>query len=118
MNSRGQPPDYGRRLIPVLIDEAARERPNDPFAFVAQTGNAEDSLQTVTYSQFANAINSCAWWMEAQVGISKSFDTLAYFGRSGLISCILMIAAIKTGHQVSSLVANICLVSLFWFLST
>ena len=110
MDSQGRTPQYGRRLIPILIDQAARERPSDPFAFIARSSNTEDGFQTVTYSQFANAINSCAWWMAAQVGISKEFDTLAYFGRSSLISCVLMIAAIKTGHQVSSLVAIIFLV--------
>lgn len=102
MGSLGTTPQFGRRLIPILIDEAARERPDDSFAFVARSSNPEDGCQTVTYSQFANAINSCAFWLEAQVGRSKRFDTLAYFGRSSLISCILLIAAIKTGHKVSS----------------
>lgn len=104
---RAQTPRYGRRLIPVLIDEAAREKPNDIFAFVARSLNNEEGFQTVIYCQFANAINSCAWWLEAQVGISKNFDTLAYFGLFGLISCVLMIVAIKMGHQVPTLIANI-----------
>lgn len=107
MSPQERTAQYGRRLIPILIDEAAQERPNDPFAFVAKSLNPEEGLQTVTYGQFANAINSCAWWLEEQVGRSENFDTLAYFGRSSLTSCILMIAAIKTGHQVSSVIAKV-----------
>ena len=95
-------PSYGRRLLPILIDQAAQERPNEPFAFVARSSQAEDGCQLVTHSQFANAVNSCAWWLEAQIGRSLRFDTVAYFGRSSLISCVLLIAAIKTGHQVAS----------------
>ena len=106
MGSQALTPPYGRRLIPVLIDEAAQEKPNDVFAFIARSLNTEEGFQTVTYGQFSNAINSCAWWLKAQVGTSNEFDTLAYFGRSSLISCVLMIAAIKTGHQVSSLVTT------------
>lgn len=103
MASSGQPPEYGRRLIPVLIDKTAQERPDDAFAFVARSTKVEDGCQTVTYNQFANAINHCALWLQAQVGRSQRFDTLAYFGRPSLMSCVLMIAAIKTGHQVSSI---------------
>lgn len=103
MCSRLRAPRYGRRLIPVLIDEAAQEKPNDIFAFIARNLKTEEGFQTVTYRQFANAINSCAWWLEAKVGTSNGFETLAYFGRSSLLSCVIMIAAIKTGHQVLSL---------------
>lgn len=102
MGSQALTPRYGRRLIPVLIDQAARDKPDDVFAFIARSLNTAEGFQTVTYCQFSNAINSCAWWLEAQVGTSNKFDNLAYFGRSSLISCVLMIAAIKTGHQVIS----------------
>lgn len=104
MPSQVLTPRYGRRLIPILIDEAAQEKPNDVFAFIARGLDTEEGFQTVTYRQFANAINSCAWWLEARLGTSNKFDTLAYFGPSSLLSCVVMIAAIKTGHQVVSLI--------------
>ena len=93
-------PSYGRRLIPSLIDEKALSAPNETYCYLAQTPRIEDGFRKISYRTFANAINACAWWIEATIGKGKDFATLAYLGPSDLRNTIAIIAAIKTGHKV------------------
>ena len=92
--------DYGRRLIPNLIDEYARKVPDKTYCFVARSLQVEDGFEAISYSRFANAINRCSFWMEAELGRGQNFDTVAYLGPFDLRTAILIVAAIKTGHKV------------------
>ena len=98
-------PDYGRRLIPCLIDEVASCTPHKIYCYLPLTTRTDDGFRAVTYQTFSNAINACAWWIEKEVGKGKDFATLAYLGPSDLRNIILIIAAVKTGHKVCKLLA-------------
>ena len=94
--------DFGRRLIPTLIDEFACSKPNKTYCFVARSSAVEDGFESISYSQFANAINRCSYWMDTQLGRGQNFNTVAYLGPSDcLLTIIIIVAAIKTGHKVS-----------------
>ena len=95
------PPKCGRRLVPHIIDEYANVNPRKVFASYPRSSNLQDGFRDVNYLQLANAINACAWWIEAQVGKGHNFETLAYIGPSDLRYAILTVAAIKTGYKVS-----------------
>ncbi|KAL8783658.1 MAG: hypothetical protein Q9195_009318 [Heterodermia aff. obscurata] len=92
-------PDYGRRLIPSLIDELAVCAPQRIYCHVPWTTRIEDGFRAVTYGCLSNAINACAWWIEAEIGKSKDFATIAYLGPSDLRNTIIIVAAIKAGHK-------------------
>ena len=94
-------PDYGRRLIPSLIDELATSTPQRIYWYLPLHTRIEDGFRALTYRSFSNAINACAWWIVAEFGKSKDFATLAYLGPSDLRNTIIILAAIKTGHKVT-----------------
>lgn len=101
-----QPPEYlppkcGKRLIPHIIDGLALTNPRKVFASYSRSSNLQEGFRDVNYLQLANAINSCAWWIESQVGKGHDFATLTYIGPSDLRYAILTVAAIKTGYKVS-----------------
>ena len=93
-------PDYGRRLIPSLIDELAISAPQRTYCYVPRTTRIEDGFRTITYQSLSNAINICARWIVAEIGISTDFATLAYLGPSDLRNTIIILGAIKAGHKV------------------
>ena len=95
-------PDYGRRLLPHLIDERARNNHSRPYASIPVSKEPKDGFRDISYAQFANAINRCARWLLDHVGKSGSFDTLAYMGPQDLRYQMIVISAIKTGHVVST----------------
>ena len=93
-------PNYGHRLIPQLIDERARSRPQDPVWSVPDSSNLADGFRDISYAQVARAINRAAWWIHENIGKSTTFETLAYIGPPDLRYAISTIAAQKTGHTV------------------
>ncbi len=99
MGSSG--PDYGRRLLPVLVDEISRDDPERIFASLARSSNPEDGFKDVTYRSFANAINKAAWWLETKLGKGQNFEVLAYAGPSDIRYPIIAYAAVKAGYKVS-----------------
>ena len=93
-------PNYGRRLIPSLIDELAISTPQRTYCYVPWTHKIEDGFRAITYQSLSNAINICARWIVAEIGISNDLATLAYLGPSDLRNTIIILAAIKAGHKV------------------
>ena len=94
--------DYGRRLLTHVIDERAHNGYTTPYASIPREdgSNEVESYQDISYCQFANAINKCAYWIEDEIGRSQSCETLAYIGPQDLRYQILGMAAVKTGHAV------------------
>ena len=93
-------PDYGRRLLPSLVDEIAAECPDRPFASIPNTIKPEDGFQNINFGALARAINRCSWWIEALVGKGNGFPTIAYMGPQDVLYLILVLACIKTGYKV------------------
>ena len=92
--------DFSKQLMPVVIDRIAKAEPDALFVALA-TGNG---YKKITFSQYANAINVAAYWLEHQLGKSNMDEGLAYFGAGPCDVCyaILLIAAVKAGYHVSS----------------
>jgi hypothetical protein len=93
-------PDYGRRLLPTVIDQLAETNPTRVFVSIPLTSNIEDGFQDITFKTLALAINRCAWWMEHTLGRSETFETLNYVGPQDLRYVLLLFAAIKNGYMV------------------
>ena len=92
--------NYGRRLIPHLIDERAQNGWGQPFTSISRSLNPSDGFRDISISQFANAVNHCAWWMQEALGKSQDAETIAYTGPSDIRYGILTIAAQKAGYKV------------------
>ncbi len=94
--------EYGHRLIPSLIDEKASVAPDEIYCYIPRTARIEDGFHSISYRRFSNAINACSYWIEAEIGKSENFATLAYLGPSDLRNILIIVAAVKTGHKVFS----------------
>lgn len=100
INMGADEPSFGRRLIPTLIDENAYCNPDGVYCFIPKGTTVEHGFEPVTYNSFAHAIDRCSHWMEAELGRGQNFNTVAYLGPSDLLTSIIIVAAIKTGHKV------------------
>jgi hypothetical protein len=96
--------DYGRRLVPLLLDEGAILDPSRAYASVPiDELDLSKGFKDITVKQVANAVNKASWWLEEQLGHSMPgvFETIAYFGPRDLRYVCLQIAAMKVGRKVS-----------------
>ena len=94
------PLDYGRRLIPTLVDEIAHSDPQRPFISIAKSPDLKDGFEDITYAFFARAVNRCAWWMQKELGESKTPRPLLYLGPLDLRYLLIILAAAKTRNIV------------------
>ena len=96
--------ELGKRLIPTIIDNHAKYHPDKIYAHIPEDPEIlSKGFQKVTYAMLANAINKAARWLEDQLGPSDgTFETAAYVGPKDLVYPILVVAAMKCGRKVSS----------------
>ncbi|KAI0467629.1 hypothetical protein F4859DRAFT_228571 [Xylaria cf. heliscus] len=94
-------PEDTRRLLPVEIDELARNDPQRPWASIPFDDNdLSRGYGDISYEALANAINKLAWIIDSAIGQSTTFEAFAYLGISDLRYHMIQMAACKTGHQV------------------
>ena len=75
-------PEYGKRLLPNLVDDYARTDPDHVFAIVPKSSSFEDGFQDITIRTFARAVSEVAHRIDSVAGKSTKFDTIAYIGPS------------------------------------
>ena len=95
-------PPYGKRLIPHVVDEIARSKPDRLYASFPRSPNLADGFHIVTFRGLAKAANAAAWWLEEKVGRSDDTETLAYMSLSDILYAIMFLASVKCGYKVSS----------------
>jgi len=93
-------PPYGQRLLPRLIDERADQGWQRPWASIPRSKDLSQGFRDISYREFSNAIDRCAYWIKDNIGISTTFEPLVYFPGASLDIRyqILVMAAVKTGH--------------------
>lgn len=92
------------RLIPHIVDERACSTPNRVIYQSPRSSDPKDGWESVTWAQFANAINHTAQWLTDTLGgggKEGDFPTIAYIGPNDARYPILVIAAVKAGYKVS-----------------
>ncbi|UKZ61257.1 putative NRPS-like protein biosynthetic cluster [Trichoderma atroviride] len=93
-------PEYGRRLIPNVIDERAESDPTKAFASIPRSKDLADGFVDITYALVANAINRASWWLSHSMGNTETSEVFAYFGPNDLRYPILLVATMKCGYQM------------------
>ncbi len=92
---------YGKRLIMRVVDELGRDEPGRVWASIARsTTDISQGFRDITMRQLVSAINYTAWWLDGQIGQSKTFEVIAYIGVSDIRYPILLFATIKCGYQL------------------
>ncbi|GJC82972.1 non-canonical non-ribosomal peptide synthetase FUB8 [Colletotrichum liriopes] len=94
-------PQYGKRLIPQVIDETARSEPNKEFFSVPRSSDPRDGWKPITFKQIANAVNRIAHRIIDKRGKPEpgSFPTLTYIGPNDARYMIITVACIKAGYK-------------------
>ncbi|EXJ86687.1 hypothetical protein A1O3_03640 [Capronia epimyces CBS 606.96] len=94
--------DYGRRLLPTVVEDAARKRPDRVAYSFPVTDDPAAGFHDITNRRFAIGVNRTAWWIERCFGKPepKSFPTIGYIGPNDLQYGLLMLAAVKVGFKM------------------
>ncbi|KAI0543404.1 hypothetical protein F4679DRAFT_568949 [Xylaria curta] len=92
---------FGRRLLPHVVDDHASKKPDQECFSIPRTSNPEDGWIPITYKAYATAINSLSHSIINQLGHPDrdTFPTLAYIGPNDARYVVLFIAAMKTGYK-------------------
>lgn len=91
----------------TLIDEIAARRPNRSFiSLPINNDDLSEGYRDLTYSDFARAVDRCAWWIVSKLGRRESENgrletrTLAYVGPQDVRYAVLILGAVKGGYAV------------------
>lgn len=83
MGSLSSPIKFGNRLLPNTVDEISVEDPQRVLYSTPLGQTPADGFQSVTASEFANAVNRTSWFLERTLGgRGVDFETLGYIGPS------------------------------------
>ncbi|KAH8812304.1 hypothetical protein F5884DRAFT_750614 [Xylogone sp. PMI_703] len=91
------------RLLVNVIDSHAKNDPDGAFILYANSSSweSEDGYHTITWKQFANAINKAAFWLDEKLPErSGEPQTVAYLGPSDPRYYIIIAAASKSKRRL------------------
>ena len=92
-----------KQLLNNIVDGLAQIRPESTWAKVPRDLTSyNDGYRRISYKMMASAIDGLAWWIKRQLGESKTFETLAYFGTWDPRYILLLLAAVKAGYKVQN----------------
>lgn len=93
--------------LPTLIDDIASRRPNHPFiSLPINNDDLSHGYRDFTYSDFALAVDRCAWWIVSKLGRCGEDEKkdrkriLAYVGPQDVRYPVMMLGAAKAGYTV------------------
>lgn len=73
-------PDYGRRLIPQILDDVAKTDPKRIVYSIAEFTNGSRDFRHISAKHFSQAVDKTAWWLRSQLGTSEGNHPLGYIG--------------------------------------
>lgn len=89
------------QIIVHAIEEKAQWTPNNMYMRYAPGDWKACGYKTITWKQYANAIDKMAFWFDEQLGKAVDRETMAYFGPNDPRYAILIPAIVKNGRKVS-----------------
>ena len=72
--------EYGKRLIPQILDSLASAEPDRIIYSVATFSDNDHGFQHITAREFAKAVDKTAWWLHDKLGKPASIQTIGYIG--------------------------------------
>ncbi|OAA72981.1 transferase family protein [Akanthomyces lecanii RCEF 1005] len=94
----GRSPDYGRRLLPQIIDELAASHPEQSLFSLSSMVKNVLEFRDVSARQFAKAVDKTAWWLQEKVGKPAAIQPIGYIGPHDLRHILLTYACVKVGY--------------------
>lgn len=74
------PTNYGRRLIPQILDDLAIAEPDRILYSIATSSDISRGFQQVSAHTFAKAVDKTAWLLRDQLGESPTLQAVGYIG--------------------------------------
>ena len=71
---------YGKRLIPHILDSLASAEPHRIVYSVATFSDNLHEFRHISARTFAKAVDKTAWWLHNQVGKPTAIQTVGYIG--------------------------------------
>ncbi|CAJ2512511.1 Uu.00g055260.m01.CDS01 [Anthostomella pinea] len=92
---------FGRRLVPHVIDDIAQTEPTRECFAIPRSNNPQDGWKPVSFKQYANAINHVAHRIIEICGHppANTFPTIAYIGPNDARYVVMVVAALKAGYK-------------------
>lgn len=72
--------EYGKRLIPQILDSLASEDPDRIIYSVATFSDNSHDFHHISARAFTKAVDKTAWWLYGQVGKPACIQTVGYIG--------------------------------------
>ena len=72
--------EYGKRLIPHILDSLASAEPDRIIYSVATFSDNSHGFRHISARTFAKAVDKTAWWLRNQIGRPTSIQTVGYIG--------------------------------------
>lgn len=72
--------DYGRRLIPQILDSLASAEPDRIIYSIATSSDISHGFRHVSARAFAKAVDKTAWRLHNQIGETPVIQTVGYIG--------------------------------------
>ncbi len=72
--------EYGKRLIPQILDSLASAEPDRIIYSVATFSDTSHGFRHISARTFARAVDKTAWWLRNQVGKPTLIQTVGYIG--------------------------------------
>jgi len=100
--------DETNLLLSGIIDLRAHFEPKKLFCVLLDTdieGRISETNE-ITYSDFSNAINKCAWWISSTFADGPEV-VLGYLGPPDIRYAIIALAAAKSNHKAGPFLMKI-----------
>ncbi|KAI0543941.1 acetyl-CoA synthetase-like protein [Xylaria curta] len=93
-------PQYGRRLLPLVLRELAETDPERLYAAIPEKSNVEDGFVDITVGDLSQCVDFMAHWLSDHFGPSDRFETICYVGISDLRGAVVFLAAVLCGYKL------------------
>lgn len=98
--------EFGRRLLPQVVDFYARTDPAKVYASIPKSSaKLSNGFNDITMAKLAAVVNRLSWWMDDDLGYGD-LDTVAYIGPTDIRYAAMFLAAVKCGYKVRELARN------------
>ncbi|KAF2661200.1 acetyl-CoA synthetase-like protein [Lophiostoma macrostomum CBS 122681] len=91
---------HGPKLLTKVLEDKAEWIGDHTYLRYPNDDWETEGYRTMTWRQYADSVNKVAHWLDQQLGVSQSRDTIAYMGPSDARYAIMFLAAIKTDRKL------------------